>query len=68
LVKTGTRATAGTGAEGKVETILRLHKEFHGVLRPTMWMVKHDGRYLFSHWVLDYAVAEKPAAEIFAKP
>jgi hypothetical protein len=54
--------------EGKVETILRLHKEFHGVLRPTMWMVKHDGRYLFSHWVLDYAVAEKPEPGSFAKP
>ena len=31
LVKTETRATAGTGVEGKVETILLLHKEFYGV-------------------------------------
>ena len=68
LVKTETRATAGTGVEGKVETILRLHKEFHGVQRPTMWMVNHNGRGLFSHWVTDYRVAEKTDAGAFTKP
>ncbi len=68
LVKTETRGTAGTGVEGKVETFLRLHKGYYGVLRPTMWMVKLDGRYLFSHWVLDYRVAEKPEAGTFSKP
>jgi hypothetical protein len=68
LVKTETRATAGTGKEGKVETFLRLHKDFHGVKRPTMWMVNHDARPLFSHWVRDYEVAKEAAPAAFAQP
>lgn len=68
LVKTETRATAGTGVEGKVVTLLRRHKEFQGVQRPTMWAVYHNGRSLISHWVLDYRLAEQAEAGTFGKP
>lgn len=68
LIKTQTRATAGTGREGKVETLLRLHKTIQGVQRPTMWVDYHDGRPLISHWVLDYRSTEKPESGTFAKP
>lgn len=68
LVKTEERATAGTGVEGKVETLLRQYKAFQGVQRPTMVAIYHDGRSLISHWVLDYQVAAQPAEGAFARP
>ena len=37
-------------------------------MRPTMWMVNHNRRNLFSHWVVDYQVAEKADAGAFTKP
>jgi hypothetical protein len=68
LIKTETRAKAGTPVEGKVETFRGRHKAFQGVQRPTTLTVYHDGRSLISHWVLDYQVAEKPEGGKFAKP
>lgn len=68
LVKTMTRATAGTGVEGKVETNLRLHKPFQGVQCPTMFATYYNGRSLISHWVRDCILAEKPAPGTFDKP
>jgi hypothetical protein len=68
LVKTETRSRAGTPIEGKVETILRRHKAVEGVQRPMMLMTFHDGKPLWSHWVMEYRVAEKADAGMFAKP
>jgi hypothetical protein len=68
LVKTETRSRAGTPAEGKVETILRRHKAIEGVQRPMMLMTFHDGKPLWSHWVMEYRVAETAEAGMFAKP
>jgi hypothetical protein len=68
LVKTETRATAGTGVEGKVVTVLSRHKEFQGIRRPTMWVVYYNDRSLMSHWVLDYRLSEQAEVDTFGKP
>jgi hypothetical protein len=68
LVKTETRATAGTDVEGKVVTVLSRHKEFQGVQRPTMWAVYYNDRSLISHWVLDYRLSEQAESGTFEKP
>src|SRR5262249_6516414 len=68
LVKSETRGKAGTGKEGKVETFLRQHKEFHGVQRPTMLADYYNGHSLISYWVLDYEVSEQAKAGTFARP
>ena len=68
LVKTETRSRAGTSVEGKVETILRRHKAIEGVQRPMMQMTFHDGKPLWSHWVMEYRVAKSGEASMFAKP
>jgi hypothetical protein len=68
LVKTETRSRAGTPVEGKVETILRRHKTVEGVQRPMMLMTFHDGKPLWSHWVMEYRVAKKAEAGMFGKP
>jgi hypothetical protein len=33
-----------------------------------MLMTFHDGKPLWSHWVMEYRVAETAQADIFAKP
>ncbi len=68
LVKTETRSRAGTPVEGKVETFLRLHKPVEGVQRPMMMAAFHNGRPLYSHWVLEYKVAKAPTADMFSRP
>ena len=68
LVKTETRSRAGTPAEGKVETILRRHKLIEGVQRPMMMMTFHDSKPLWTHWVMEYRVAEAASADLFEKP
>jgi hypothetical protein len=68
LVKTETRSRAGTSVERKVETILRRHKAIEGVQRPMMLMTFHDGKPLWSHWVMEYRVGEAAETEMFAKP
>ncbi len=68
LAKTETRGTAGTGKEGKVETVMGRPKEYQGIQRPTQWTVFHDGVSLHTHWVLEYQTAELPAADAFGRP
>jgi hypothetical protein len=68
LVKTETRARAGTPVEGKVETFLAQHKAVEGVQRPMALRTHHNGKLLWSHWVMEYRVAEKAEADMFARP
>lgn len=68
LVKTEERGTAGTGVEGKVETIRGRNKDVQGVQLPVSWEVYYNGRCLWSHHVTDYKLSEKPAPGTFAKP
>lgn len=68
LVKTEARGTAGTGIEGKVETLLGQHKDFDGMKRPTTWAVYYNGRSLISDWLLDYEMSEQPKAGMFDRP
>lgn len=68
LVKTEERATAGTGLEGKVETVLGRHKAVQGVQRPMHWTVYYNGVGLYSHDVVEYKLDEKPDNSAFTKP
>ncbi len=68
LVKIEERGTAGTGVDGKVETIRGRYKDVQGIQMPISWEVYYNGRCLWSHHVIEYQLANQPEPGTFAKP